>query len=484
MKELLTTSWPYITAGATLALTVLASIHVVIYKRDSRAAVGWVGLIWLAPVMGAVLYMVLGINRVRRKAAKLPRLSTLPVVDHLSSARCTADELALRLPPPERHLAPIARLNHKLTGMPLLEGNAISPLINGDEAYPAMLTAIDQAQSSITLTTYIFGNDSCGRQFVDSLARAVRRGVEVRVLIDSVGSRYSLPPVTYRLRLERVNTACFMPTYLPWSTPYLNLRSHRKIMVVDGTIGFTGGMNIREGNMLLAAPLHPTQDIHFRIEGPVVQELQESFVQAWHFTTGETLSGPLWFPSLSAKGDVIARGIPDGPDKDYDKMRLAFHGALSVARESVAIMTPYFLPDAALITALNTAAMRGVRVDILIPEKNNLRLVEWACQAQLWQILEWGCHVYLNPPPFDHSKLLLVDRAWSMIGSANWDPRSLRLNFEFGVECYSTTLAEQLHRYFDEKLNKARALPLDEVNSRALPIKIRDGLARLFSPYL
>jgi cardiolipin synthase A/B len=483
MIDALITFWPYLTAGTVLALALAASGHAIIYKRDSRAAVGWVGLIWLAPLLGAVLYLLLGINRVRRRVSGL-RGDERRHINSFEGHAITEQELADALPAGHAHLAEIARLNARLTQFELLKGNAVEPLINGDTAYPAMLAAIEKAERSIALTTYIFDNDATGLQFVEALSAAAQRGVEVRVLIDAVGARYSLPPVTQRLRAQGVRTARFMPSPLPWVNPYINLRSHRKILVVDGRHGFTGGLNIRHNNRLQASPRHPTRDIHFRVAGPVVHEMQATFAEDWLFTTGETLAGPVWFPSIQTAGPVLARAIPDGPDRDYDKMRMAFHGALSAAQHEVRIVTPYFLPDAALITALNTCAMRGVTVDIVLPAHNNLKLVAWASMAQMWQILEWGCRVWLTPEPFDHGKLLVVDRAWSLIGSSNWDPRSLRLNFEFGLECYDRNLAGQLHALAQTKIDEAKPLLLAEVNGRLLPIKLRDGIARLFAPYL
>lgn len=483
MHEFIQQAWPYIAAAVSIALSLIAAGHVVIYKRDSRAAVGWVGLIALAPFIGPLLYFLFGINRIRRKAA-LIRPKEMAVALSVEGARCSLSDLTRGLASSAAHLTEMARLNERLTRMPLLTGNRVEPLRNGDIAYSAMLEAIAHAQQSITLTTYIFDNDHVGHQFVEALAQAVERGVEVRVLIDSVGARYSIPPVTHQLRLRGVPTARFMPSFLPSFTPYFNLRSHRKILVVDGVTGFTGGMNIRGGNMLGQRAKHPTRDIHFNITGPVVHELQAIFADDWEYTTRETLQGGKWFAPVQPNGPVVARAIPDGPDKNYDKMRMAFHGALAVARHHVRIVTPYFLPDATLTSAINTCALRGVSIDVVLPRRNNLRLVAWAMMAQMWQILEWGCRVWLTPPPFDHSKLLVVDNAWSLIGSANWDPRSLRLNFELGVECYDTELARVLNEEVDQRIATARPLTLADVNGRRLPVKLRDGVARLFAPYL
>lgn len=475
--------WPYLTAGLSLLLSLAASGHAIIYKRDSRSAVAWVGIIWLVPFIGAFLYVLLGINRIKRRAVSLRNQASRSMASAPENV-CAPNELAKHLPARAHHLVDLARLGSGLTHLDLLRFNRIEPMINGDEAYPAMLEAIEQAERSVTLVTYIFGSDRSGRRFVDALAAAVKRGVEVRVLVDAVGARYSFPPVSSALRRAGVPRALFMRTLFPWFIPYFNLRTHRKIMVVDGRIGFTGGMNIRDGNVLCDDPAHPTQDLHFRVEGPVVREMQETFADDWLFTTREALEGDLWFPDLQPAGEMLARGIPDGPDKDIDKMRLSILGALSTARHSVRIATPYFLPDAGLISMLNTTAMRGVDVQILLPEVNNLKMVHWAAMAQMWQVLQWGCKVWLTPPPFDHGKVMIVDQAWTLIGSANWDPRSLRLNFEFGVECFHEDFALRMTDIWESKRSQARPLTPGEVNGRPLPAQLRDGLARLFAPYL
>jgi len=357
-------------------------------------------------------------------------------------------------------------------------------LVNGDAAFPAMLAAIQQAKRSITLATYIFDHDEAGLAFAGALGEAVRRGVEVRVLVDAAGTRYSWPPITGALKREGIPYARFLPTFAPWRLLSMNLRNHRKILVVDGRIGFTGGMNIRVGNCLEKRPSHPVRDLHFRIEGPVVAHLQEVFADDWLFTTGEALRGDVWFPALEACGSVLARGIADGPDEDFEKLRWTILPALAAAKRSLRIATPYLLPDATIIAALNLAAMRGVQVDILLPSKSNLPFVQWASSAHWWQLLERGCRIWLSPPPFDHSKVLLVDDAWALVGSANWDPRSLRLNFEFNVECYDPKLARTLAEWFEGVRQQSRQTTLAEADSRSLPVRVRDGIARLFTPFL
>jgi cardiolipin synthase len=308
--------------------------------------------------------------------------------------------------------------------------------------------------------------------------------VAVRVLIDATGTRYSWPSILGTLKREGIPFARFLRTFPLRRLLEMNLRNHRKILVVDGRIGFTGGMNLRVGHWLAKQSRYPVRDLHFQIQGPVVAHLQEAFADDWFFTTDEALRGDPWFPTVESCGTVIARGIADGPDEDFDKMRWTILGALAAAQKSARIATPYFLPDPTIVAALNLAAMRGVAVDIMLPAKSNLPFVQWASTAHWWQVLERGCRIWLSPPPFDHSKLFVVDDCWSLVGSTNWDPRSLRLNFEFNVECYNPELARSLAGWFDEQLRQSRQTTLAEVDARSLPVRLRDGVARLLTPFL
>jgi cardiolipin synthase A/B len=381
-------------------------------------------------------------------------------------------------------LAELARLVQRLTEHPLFPGNRVVPLCDGDEAYPAMLAAIERAERSVTLLSFIFDHDRAGEAFLEQLVRARERGVEVRVLIDDVGARYSQPTMLRRLQQAGLNARAFLPTRVPRWFKYANLRNHRKILVVDGRIGFTGGTNIREGHWRSLRPTSPVQCLHFQFEGPVVAHLQEAFGMDWAFAADELLEGDAWFPKLDRAGDVWARGVPDGPDEDIDKMPLTILGALTIARRSVHVVTPYFLPEASILHALSVAALRGVEVHIVLPARNNVPLVQWAASAVLPEILARGCHVHLNPPPFDHTKLLLIDDLWALVGSTNWDARSLRLNFEFNVECYSPPLVARLHALVDQKIAGSEPLTLEQLESRPFLTRLRDGTARLMSPYL
>jgi cardiolipin synthase len=483
--ELLQSYWPWLTLATAFALDIPVSVHVVFYKRDSRAAVAWIAIIWFVPFLGCMFYYLFGINRIERRARRVRHKGRKP--KPLADATGTLPEARIPMLPAEAiYLTHFARLSETVTGQPLYEGNTIVPLWDGDQAYPAMLQAIENAQHSVGLSMYIFNNDRTGNRFAEALGRAVARGVAVRVLMDDLGARYftSWESICGPLQRASVPTARFLPTFLPRSFRYANLRNHRKLMTVDGRIGFTGGMNITDECWLSLQPSYPIRDVQFRIDGPVVARMQEVFAEDWTFTTGETLHGERWFPRLEACGTTLARGVSSGPGEDLEKLRLVLLGALSSARARVIIVTPYFLPDADLISTLAITALRGVQVDILVPQESDLRLVRWAASAQFAQVLEYGCRIWIMPGPFTHTKLMLVDGIWTMLGSANWDARSLRLNFEFNIECYDRALAAELERCLDVNFTKAERMTLAKLRGRPFLVKLRDGLARLLLPYL
>jgi cardiolipin synthase A/B len=454
---------------AAAALTV----HAVLSRKDSRTTIAWVGLIWLAPVVGGILYLMLGINRIRRRAIRAR--GDRPQLTHVPESKPV--DLG------DTSLVHLATLVGRLTRAPLVGGNQVEPLTTGTAAFDAMRQAFEQARSSISLSTYIFDNDPVGRDFVDVLARAKDRGVEVCVIVDAAGARYTMPTALSLLNARGVRAVAFLPSRIPARLLAVNLRNHRKIAVVDGEVAFTGGMNIREGHVLLDGP-RAIQDLHFRLVGPIVTQLQQAFATDWFFCTRQVLQGPSWFPTLEAAGDAVARGIPDGPDEDFDKLRLTLLGALSCAERTVSIVTPYFIPDPTVATALEVTALRGVRVDVLVPERSNLPIVPWAMWSHFEPLVKKGVRILLTPPPFDHSKLMVVDDRWSLFGSANWDARSLVLHFEMNVECYDANLAAKLGQLIEAKRSRARTVTLRELADRSVFLKIRDGIADLASPYL
>ncbi len=459
-------------APVDILIAIAVTMHVLLHKRDTGAATAWIGLGWLSPIFGGLLYAVFGINRVRRRARRL-------VDRRLGGARRDRAEARDW----DGHLAPLERAGSRITGRPMLAGNSLTILENGDAAYPVMIAAIDAAERTVALCSYIFRNDAAGHGFIEACARAVARGVEVRVLLDGIGSGYIASAASRAFRRRGVPVGRFTHSFLPWRMPFLNLRTHKKILVVDGTHGFTGGMNIASENVLASRPRHPVRDINFAVHGPVVAQLADAFARDWTFTTGEELDPAIWMaPTLTEAGQAHARVVTSGPDSDIEKIEFLVLQAVACARNRIRILTPYFLPEDRLVTALGLAAIRGVQVDVVIPERSNQRLVEWATRPNTAPLLAEGVRIWRNKPPFEHSKLMVVDGLWCMIGSANWDMRSLRLNFELNLEIYDTALADRLESMIADRMSSR--LDRAEIERRTLAVRLGEAAIRLLLPYL
>ncbi|BDV44842.1 cardiolipin synthase [Geotalea uraniireducens] len=460
--------------------SVLSAGHALIMKRDPRSALGWITICLTIPLIGALSYWSMGVNRIFRRARKWQESGRRLAGSEYFRAFPEHDA-AIVMPPGAEYMGELRRLADRVVSAPLVGGNRVEPLENGEEAYPAMLAAIAAARDSIHLSTYIFDTDGTGRRFIAALAAAAARGVTVRVIIDGIGEKYSFPRARKLLERAGIQVARFLPLR---QGIYMNLRSHRKLLVVDGLKAYSGGMNIGDRHLVNRPDPTAVKDLHFVVEGTVVGELQRVFLEDWHFVTGELLDDERYFPAVPPTGEALARAIGDGPDKEFRKLQWILLGALSRATRHVRIMTPYFIPDRTLIAALVTTALRGVEVTLILPERNNLPYVHWATRAYLWELLQQGIRVFYQPPPFVHTKLLLVDGLWSLIGSANLDPRSLRLNFELNLEVYDRELSGRLARHFAAALAKSREVTLAEMDSRPLSEKLRDSTAKLFSPYL
>jgi cardiolipin synthase len=312
------------------------------------------------------------------------------------------------------------------------------------------------------------------------MRRARERGVDVRVLVDGAGEWYSRPRIRHRLSQVGVRVARFLPPQLLPPRLLLNLRNHRKILVVDGRVGFTGGMNVGDRHY---ATKGGAKDIHFRLTGPVVSQIEAVFVQDWTYTTGDETEPPPLATDQNT-GTALCRTVVHGPNEELSRLTMILVGAAAAAQRRLVIVTPYFLPPRELIAALQAAAIRGTRVDIVLPEHNNLPFVHWATQNMLWELVKWGVKVYYRGGAFAHSKLFLVDDEYAQVGSANMDPRSLRLNFELMVEVYDRDLTADLTAEVDTIIEASRRVQLADLDGRPLPIRLRDAFFWLFSPYL
>ncbi len=453
-----------------LSIAAAVTVHALLNKRDVSAAIGWIGLAWLSPFMGAALYLGFGVNRVTRRAHKIRRSRAMP--GNQKAGRNSVND----------PMANLILAIGNITNREIATGSISAPLHGGDEAYPRMLETIEGAQSEVFLSSYIFRADEIGHKFIDALARAHHRGAQVRVLIDGFGGGFLRSSAYRLLRANGVPAARFMHSALPWKMPFLNLRLHKKVLIIDGVVAFVGGLNIGDENVSVAGRAPLVRDAHFRIEGDVVKQIMGDFGEDWLFATGEALESPARMSNPVAQASALGRAVSSGPDQDVDQLILVLASAINAARRSIRIATPYFLPDSRVMSALELAALRGVAVDLVLPAVNNHWLLGWAACAHIPPLLKAGCRIWRSPPPFNHAKIMTVDDHWCLIGSPNWDTRSLRLNFELAIEWHDRDLAGQLGLVIND--SRGTRVTLAQLDSRWLIIKCRDAAARLLMPYI
>ena len=371
-----------------------------------------------------------------------------------------------------------------LLGPPLVAGNRVTTLINGDRIFPPMLAAIRAAHTSVAFETFVF-RDPIGGEFCEALAAAARRGVTVCILLDWLGSR----GMDARLLEDCRKAGCDLQLYHPptwFHLGRLNNRTHRKVLIVDGTIGFTGGVGM--GNEWLgdAQDEFHWRESHYRVEGPVVAQMQAVFVDNWIKATGRVLHGPEFFPATYASaGDMDAQMFGSSPVGGSESMHLMILLALTAAQKSIDIENAYFVPDKLTAGALAAAARRGVRVRIVVPGKHSdARVGRWAAHALYGDLLNAGVEIYEYRPTMIHCKVLVVDGMWTSVGSANFDDRSFRLNDEANLNVFSSSLAAEQIQYIETDIAKSKRMVLRRWVRRSSTRRIYESLALLLRSQL
>jgi cardiolipin synthase len=482
LLEWITIYWVTITVILHISFSLVTSLHVLLFKENESTSLAWIGLVVLSPILGGLFYWLFGVNRIKRLAQK----EHPPTLKQEFEQDLLAQEQAVKFHqlPQSWHRAIVA--GYSIHPVSHVANNMVEPLINGDIAYPQMIQSIQSAKRYIVLSSYIFDYDSLGQQFVTALAQAHQRGVIVNVLLDGIGIRYSWHKSDRALKRLGVKTARFLPAISLTSIRFINLRNHRKTLCIDGEVAYIGGMNISKNNVVNSS-VHPIDDIHFKVIGSVIDQISQVFIEDWFFATGKLIQFPRYNQHTPAKTDlngVVARVIQDGPDEHHNKVRWTLINALVCAQSNVKIMTPYFIPDQTLMTSLHAAALRGVSIEIIVPQHSNIPFIDWVMEANFSRIIQHGIKIYKNKRPFDHSKIVIIDDIWSFIGSSNWDARSLEFNFEINLECFDASLNAKLTTLFNEKKQNAVAVVGSDVNDLPTYKKIRNNLFRLFSPYL
>ncbi|MGY0504652.1 phospholipase D-like domain-containing protein [Luteimonas sp. e5] len=381
--------------------------------------------------------------------------------------------IALNFAPPEKKIE--RRIGHRydiadaqfrremsvLLGPSILPGNHVQDLHNGDEIFPAMLQAIRDAEHTITFETYIYWSGEIGREFADALAERARAGVEVKVLIDWVGGLKMEQELLDRIKQAGAQVELYRPLHW-YNIGRLNNRTHRKLLVVDGRIGFTGGVGIADNWQGHAQDPDHWRDLHFRIEGPVVAQLQAAFNDNWIKTSGELLNGAAYFPPLQKAGEMDAHLFIASPSGGSESMHLFYLMAIAAAQRRIDLQAAYFVPDELIIRALIEARHRGVQVRVVVPGKHiDSETVRLASKAHWGELLKAGVEVYEYQPTMMHNKLLIVDELLVSVGSTNFDVRSFRLNDEASLNVYDSGFALRMTEVFERDLEPTVAYDYD-----------------------
>ncbi len=476
-----------------LALGVVLTLDVLLTKQRPVSAVLWLAMVWAFPYAGAVAYLSIGVDRVRRGAAA--RDASKAFVAQRAAWHPTFERLAVDYSHPdprEAHRYPaqhIFRATDPATRPNrVLRGNRAELLVDGDELYPALFESIAKAESSIHLQTFIFGRDSTGREVLDRLAARAGAGIECRLLYDRFGSTHAyLSRFFEPARAARVRV-CSITQANPLKGRFqINLRNHRKIAVIDGRVGFVGGINIHDKNVKSRAAGAAIRDYHVKLQGPAVSDLQFQFVEDWHFASREApehFFDPKYFPDLKPAGDALVQIVPGGPELKGHGLADSFFGAIVAAERSITIATPYFVPDEPIVQAIRYAALRGVAVRLVLPKRSNHWYTDFAARALFTPLLKAGVRIFERRPPFMHAKALVVDDVYALLGSANLDYRSLHLNFETNIEVADHVFIDSIRKQVEAEIAESDELAYQQHRSRSLPRRLTENFCYLFQPML
>jgi len=467
-------SWKLILFSVYQVFVVMAIIHVILDNRQPAKTMAWALVIWFVPIVGIVFYLFFGINTRKERYVSERSMNLLTKRSMLEFA----EQQNLRLPERYKPLIDLF-VNQNLT-LPFKD-NGVTVMTNGIEFFPVLLADIKKAKNHIHIAMYIFADDALGRLVADALIDKVREGVEVRLVYDDVGCWNVKHRFFERMREEGIEAMPFMPVHFPQFTSKVNYRNHRKIIVIDGQVGYIGGMNIamRYANA-------KWRDTMLRVTGGGVYALQRAFLVDWYFVDRSLLSDRRFYPPIADDqliNDTISQVVTSGPVTPYPEIMQGFVRIILGARRYLYVETPYFLPNESVFFALKTAALAGVDVRVLCPMHSDARFVEWASRSYLREAVEAGVQVSLYEPGFLHSKLLVCDDAISTCGSTNLDFRSFENNFEANIFFYGEDVALCMKDVFLKDMEQS--VPLTEVPgrmSKKITVRLWESLTRMLSP--
>ena len=478
--------WVY--SVSTTILVIVVSFLIFMEKKNPYKTIAWLAILNVFPILGFIIYLMLGQNLRKRKAVRTKYINEM---QHLKSIvrrqiECIKNdcEFARELRSSKRQLVNLMLNN---ANAPFTQSNQAEVLSEGTDAFEHIFAELEQARHHIHLEYYIIRSDKTGARLKEILIRKAREGVKVRIIYDAVGSWYL--PRRYITDMQKygIEIHPFMPVMMPYINNKLNYRNHRKIVVVDGRIGFLGGLNVGDEYLGYHPKLGKWRDTHLKLEGTSVHFLQVIFMLDWDFVSREKLANQTdsaYFPEFESYQGTPVQIAASGPDSDWESIRQSYFALINSARKSIKITTPYLIPDEGISLALKTAALSGIDVRIILPGKPDHKIVFWASQSYFEELMDAGIKIYLYRPGFIHAKIISVDGEVASLGSANLDMRSFQLNFEVNAMIYDRKLVAKLDSDFTRDLAQAQEVNPAEFATRALWNKVRQSAARLLSPLL
>lgn len=448
---------------------------VLITKKGTTSPIAWCLTIILVPLLGSLLFWIFGYSYLHRPLKRKQR--------HRSSfrVRVQTGEKEITI---DSRWRPISNIGWEWDDAPIQAGNQVTLFPDTQHSFDAICDAIRAAKHHVHIEFFILRDDQTGQSFISLLTEKAKQGVQVRLLYDSLGGFFLGRAAVQDLVAAGGKVFPFLPLNLFRSRLRVNLRNHRKIVVVDGQVAFTGGMNIGDEYLCRNAKIGYWRDQMLRLEGAATEGLQRIFVEDWDFTTKEFLQGPEYFPTHESKGTCLVQVLSSGPDQDVHVLREVYYAAISSAQKRVWIATPYFIPDAGLLDALHLARYRGANVRLLMPRYRDHFSSYYASRYYWTDILTHGVQIYQYEPGMMHSKFVIVDGEFALVGSANLDPRSLQLNFEAACALYDAPTVAELERLYLGDLERSTLVERTAFESRSRWSRLAENGFRIFSPIL
>jgi len=448
-------------------------------NRNPVKSIAWITVLIMLPIVGFVFYIFFGKN-IRRRIV-LSRRSLHKVKRNSMIIASDIEQISSDvLPPEQRNIATLARNSCDALAY---EGNELKVYTDGVDVFEDIFEDIKQAKHHIHLEYYIFLADEIGRKMIDVLIGKVKEGVAVRVIIDDVGS-WQMPKITIReMQNQGIEVMSFLKVGLPFLSSKVNYRNHRKILIIDGKVGFTGGINIAD-RYVKGLKWGKWRDTHLRVEGPAVHGLQKIFLTDWYFVNRELITDVVFYPDLIKSGSSLVQIITSGPNTLWNSVMQVYFMAIVQAREYVYIQTPYFLPTDSIITALQTAVLGGVDVRIILPMRSDAKITLASSYSYMWEMLKAGVKMYFYEPGFLHSKTIVIDDKLFTVGSTNMDFRSFEQNFEVNALVFDPEIAVKMRKIFEQDLADSVRVNAGTWRKRPVKVRLKESIARLFSPLL